>query len=560
MAESTVHQLNVLVLGRPELDEELARWIAAGTRTAYVETFEQALEALRSDPYDLVIASAADIIPFHGVHRSHQAAAMLDTVNQGLCIVGESGVLEWANPKMLSLPDEVRDRVVRCCSETFAWARASAEAGSTQVRGRRFSFTTRQSEHYEVTATPVIDLQHRITEVAAVVWDTTASRRLEDKIDAIDHAGRELLNLDPKHFSQLDAKERLNLLEQKILRCTQDLLHFDNFVIYLLDRQTGRLEPIMVSHIPDERAHIELYASTEGNGISGHVAARGRSYICPDTSADPRYIRGIDDAQSSLTVPLMLEDKVVGVANFESTKLAAFTEDDRQFAEIFGRYVALALNILNLLVSERHTAQGQIGKDVRAEITGPLNDILTEAESLIEDYIGHDDLRQRLRGISENAARIRDAVKDLTSEKRALVGARSNNAGSRDPLLTGKRILFVDDEEIIRETVRDVLLGFGCIVQTVDDGDEAVELLKTESFDLVLSDIKMPGKSGYEVFAAAKEANPNTPVILTTGFGYDPNHTIVRARREGLAAVLFKPFKINQLLEEIRSALQPTQA
>jgi CheY-like chemotaxis protein len=79
-------------------------------------------------------------------------------------------------------------------------------------------------------------------------------------------------------------------------------------------------------------------------------------------------------------------------------------------------------------------------------------------------------------------------------------------------------------------------------------------------FDLVLSDIKMPIKSGYEVFAAAKAANPDTPVILTTGFGYDPNHCIVRARREGLSAVLFKPFKVDQLLLEIRSALKGAQA
>ena len=69
----------------------------------------------------------------------------------------------------------------------------------------------------------------------------------------------------------------------------------------------------------------------------------------------------------------------------------------------------------------------------------------------------------------------------------------------------------------------------------------------------------MPSKDGYQVFAAAKEANPNTPVILTTGFGYDPNHSIVRARREGLAAVLFKPFKVDQLLDEIRTALKSVQ-
>ncbi|MCH7871347.1 MAG: response regulator, partial [Planctomycetes bacterium] len=62
------------------------------------------------------------------------------------------------------------------------------------------------------------------------------------------------------------------------------------------------------------------------------------------------------------------------------------------------------------------------------------------------------------------------------------------------------------------------------------------------------------------VFDAAKEANPKTCVILTTGFGYDPNHSIVRARRDGLTAILFKPFKVDELLNEIRTALRSMNA
>jgi DNA-binding NtrC family response regulator len=82
-----------------------------------------------------------------------------------------------------------------------------------------------------------------------------------------------------------------------------------------------------------------------------------------------------------------------------------------------------------------------------------------------------------------------------------------------------------------------------------------VELIAAQPFDLVLSDIKMPHKNGYEVFAAVRSRQPACPVILITGFGYDPNHSIVRASKEGLAGVLFKPFKVEQLLEEIRRAL-----
>jgi two-component system, sensor histidine kinase SagS len=65
----------------------------------------------------------------------------------------------------------------------------------------------------------------------------------------------------------------------------------------------------------------------------------------------------------------------------------------------------------------------------------------------------------------------------------------------------------------------------------------------------------MPDKSGYDVFAAARKRDLTMPVILMTGFGYDPNHSIVRASQEGLQAVLFKPFKVEQLLAEVRKAI-----
>ena len=60
-------------------------------------------------------------------------------------------------------------------------------------------------------------------------------------------------------------------------------------------------------------------------------------------------------------MPLRLHDRVIGIFNIESRQRAAFNEDDRQFAEIFGRYVAIALNILDLMVVERveHEPQGR---------------------------------------------------------------------------------------------------------------------------------------------------------------------------------------------------------
>lgn len=113
----------------------------------------------------------------------------------------------------------------------------------------------------------------------------------------------------------------------------------------------------------------------------------------------------------------------------------------------------------------------------------------------------------------------------------------------------------VDDEELLRQTISDVLQKYGCIVDMARDGRDAKALLARREYDLIISDIKLPHASGYEIFAAARAGGKNIPVILMTGFGYDPNHSIVRANREGLTAVIYKPFKVDQLISEIRRGI-----
>ncbi len=117
------------------------------------------------------------------------------------------------------------------------------------------------------------------------------------------------------------------------------------------------------------------------------------------------------------------------------------------------------------------------------------------------------------------------------------------------------RILVADDRPFIREFLRDFLVLEGFEVDVAADGREAIEKAKESHFDLVLSDIKMPERNGYEVFAAVREIDPKTSVILMTAYGYDPNHSIVRASEEGLATVLFKPFQMARVRAAIEKAL-----
>lgn len=119
----------------------------------------------------------------------------------------------------------------------------------------------------------------------------------------------------------------------------------------------------------------------------------------------------------------------------------------------------------------------------------------------------------------------------------------------------GGRILVADDREYIREFLKDFLVLEGFEVDTASDGKEALKKVKKSRYDLVLSDIKMPHKNGYEVFAGVRERSPSTKVILMTAYGYDPSHSIVKASGEGLTAVLYKPFQMTRVRDVIVKAL-----
>lgn len=528
--------------------------LGGGFACEYATSVEDALDRLTQEEFDLILSDASTFVPLERAIIAQQATTVLEAVGQCVCVVDREGRFVWSNKNLAGLGEEVKSKVSSCCVELLSSQYEAPVTHASMLRTRHFSLSVSGDRYYEVTAAPIKAARGDIIQLSAIIADVTPARRLQRKINAIDQAGRELMRLDAQQLARLDVAERLALLEEKIIRYTRDLMHFDNFAIYILDKKTNKLELLMNYDLPAESVAVDLYASTEGNGICGYVVATGRSYICPDVKKDPRYLQGIHDARSSLTVPLRLHDQIMGALNVESDLPAAFTEDDRQFAEIFGRYIAIALNTFDLLVTERVTTTGKLASNVQTEISAPLNDIITEASTLMEDYIGHDDLRHRLQSICDHVMKVKQAVRDVTEPQGVLLGG-NRVVPTRDEVLAGRKVLIADDEEGIRQTISDVLINYGCEVETARDGEEAVCMLGARSYDLVFSDIRMPGKSGYDVFAAAKERNPKCPVILMTGFGYDPNHSIIRARQEGLHAVLFKPFKVEQLLSEVRSAL-----
>jgi CheY-like chemotaxis protein len=304
-------------------------------------------------------------------------------------------------------------------------------------------------------------------------------------------------------------------------------------------------------------ANRELLAQKEGNGVTGFVAATGKSYLCPDTNQDPIYIEGAENARSSLTVPLIYHGTIIGTLNVESPQPNNFDDRDRQFLEIYGRNIASALNTLELLQAEKESTASASVQAISREVALPLDDIITDATTVLDRYAGHDeDIVARLRHLLYRAREIRGIIHKVGTT----MVPQPRRVASAAARLSGTRILVVDADEAIRRSAHHLLGVQGAIVETARDGHEAIALVRQTAYSTALVDIRLPDLDGYETFRQLRAIQPQTPVVLMTGFGYDPTHSIVKARQEGLQTVLYKPFRSDRLLEAVEQALRSASA
>lgn len=116
------------------------------------------------------------------------------------------------------------------------------------------------------------------------------------------------------------------------------------------------------------------------------------------------------------------------------------------------------------------------------------------------------------------------------------------------------KILIVDDEAVIREGIRRILEKSGFSVEATASGRIALENIQEEEFDVVITDLKMPGMSGMEVLKNIKILQPAVPVIIITG--YATVETAVEAIKNGAFDYLSKPFTPDQILSMVNRALE----
>jgi len=113
--------------------------------------------------------------------------------------------------------------------------------------------------------------------------------------------------------------------------------------------------------------------------------------------------------------------------------------------------------------------------------------------------------------------------------------------------------LIVDDEEGLRKLAEEILSSHGYRVITADSAECALKLLDEESVDLLLSDIIMPGMSGYELAEIVKKNHPDIKIQMASGYSHSSNDT--NYNEDLHIHKLKKPYKIKELLHRIRVLL-----
>lgn len=499
--------------------------------------------------------------------RLLQSEHVLEGMPDGVALLASDNVIQWANSclrEWIGEQDPIGANFYAALGSPeilgpdfcpFHTALATGEASTSTLRAN-------DNLYLQVHAAPVLDGNDTPQQLIVTIRDVSRETLQRQKLAAIHNAGIELADLTPEEVFEMAVEDRIELLKSNILQYTKDLLHFDVVEIRLLDQKTGQLEPLLSAGLYQEAADRSLVAEPLNNGVTGFVAATGKSYLCEDTTEDPLYMEGLKGAKSSLTVPLVLHDHVIGTFNVESPEPRAFSESDLQFLEIFSRDVAVALNTLELLVAQKANAAQESVEAIHSAVAMPVDEILNDAVNVMERYIGHEpEVKTRLQSILRNAREVKQIIQKVGQKMTPAEAVPPSAQLQQRPLLKNRRILVVDADESVRGAAHDLLERYGCVVETAHEGGEAILMVRNTAlegtYDVVIADVRLPDMPGHDLFVKLTEHMERVPLILMSGFGYDPDHSIVKARQAGLlaTAVLFKPFRLDKLVETVEMML-----
>jgi len=239
--------------------------------------------------------------------------------------------------------------------------------------------------------------------------------------------------------------------------------------------------------------------------------------------------------------------------------------------------IGFAKDLREILRKDQLATLGEVAIGLSHEINNPLAVVLNQAELLeaeVGELAGERDISvevERIDAIRREVARISEILERVGEMARGdeyatveyigparMIDLRPRGEARHEPdaRMKGLHILVVDDDLGLCRSMSEMLAREGCRVETARDGKEALGKLGASHFDLVLSDVVMPGMDGYELYRAVHKRFTNLPVLMMTAFHYDKDHIIKRSRIEGLRGVVFKkPVQRERLVEAIAEAV-----
>ncbi|WP_254512552.1 response regulator [Anatilimnocola floriformis] len=548
--------------------DQLPPSIASACDIVEVHNPLRALARVGREEFDGIYVAAKHFTEALRLGRLLENDRILEGMPDAMALLDSECIILWANERLRHWAN--RGNIV---GEHFFAALGNPEIVGTEASPLRAALRsshpvssllrTVDNRYFHLHASPIVDPEEKTKNLVVTVRDVTIETQQRHKLSAIQDAGRTLADLKPDEIFEMSVEERVELLKSNILHCIKDLLKFDVVEIRLVDHKTKQLVPLLEVGMDPEAAQRELFVSKEKNGVTGFVAATGKSYLCEDTANDPLYLQGVQGAKSSLTVPLKMHSVVIGTFNVESPQPRAFTDSDLQFLEIFCRDVAMSLNTLDLLVAQRANAAQESVEQIHREVALPIDAILNDATMVAQLYKGADvACGDRLNDIVNRAREIKAVIQQV-GRKMAPAEAIPASVVPQDdrPKLRGRRVLVVDSEPAVRTSAHCMLEKYGCVVETAQRGDEAESLyqhsLRDSRYDVVLTGIKLPDMTGYELMMKLKTMISPVPLILMSEFGWDAGHTLVKARQAGLHSrgYLIKPFILKQLLDTVETII-----
>ena len=241
--------------------------------------------------------------------------------------------------------------------------------------------------------------------------------------------------------------------------------------------------------------------------------------------------------------------------------------------------IGFAKDLTEILRKDQLATLGEVAIGLSHEINNPLGVIVNQLELLERDVfrlVGEGDasveceridaMRREIGRVSGILSRLGEMVETESYETIAYAGParmidlRERRAIPEAPKLAGVRVLVVDDDLGICQSIQEILAAAGCEVTTANDGASGLRHAEAEPVDVVLSDVVMPEMDGYELYTRLRESRPELPVLMMTAFHYDRDHIIKRSRIEGLEGVIFKkPVDPKRLIDVIEETLGATR-